>query len=241
MPASDTSQLSLSISTDPSPTRPDGSPKRILPAELGWAIYAFGISIGVSSMMHSNLGFMPAGALPQVLNAAVPSISYSIFYVVFQIVLVTIVCIIRKTFDWRYLISLGICSIGGVLIDFHTSWITRFVPNDTLLMQIVLFTVGFVVVAITVFFSTRCMLPIMPIDTFPRDVTQALNLYYPRVKVTFDVTLFAIICLIDLFVLHRPLAVGIGTAISAFFIGRAVGLIHKWADKRVCFKKHLPI
>lgn len=237
----DTRRLSLDISTDPSSLRPDGTPKRVLPAELGWVVYFTCISIGVALMMHSNLGFMPAGALPQVLNASVPAIPYSAFYVIFQLGLVIVVCAIRRTVDWRYLVSLCVCTVGGVLIDLHTLWIDALVPNGTLPARALCFTAGYLVVAATVFFSTRCMLPIMPIDTFPRDVSQALRLPYPRVKVGFDVALFAIICLIDFFVLHRPLAIGIGTAISAFTMGWSVGLIHRWADKRVCFEKHLPL
>lgn len=237
----DEKHLSLAISTDPSPTGPDGRPKRQIPAEFAWIVYFTCVSIGVAFMAHANFGLLPAAAFPQALSAAFPSISFGAFYVLYQVGLIAIISIVRRTLDWRYLISFVVCGIGGLLIDFHSAWIAACIPNDALAIRVACYLAGFVIVSVTVFFSTRCMLPIMPIDTFSRDLSQAIRKPYPRVKVAFDVSLFVLTCLIDIFFLHYLFAVGIGTVFAALFLGRAVGLIHRWADKRFCFKKHLPL
>lgn len=214
---------------------------RVLPAELAWAIYFLIIPLGVAAMAHADVGLVPAAAFPFALNAIAPQVSYGVWYVVFQIGLIAILCVVRRVLDWRYLISFLVCSVGGALIDFNGAWMDALFPIDALWLRCLWFAIGFAVVAVTVYFCTRCQLPVMPIDTFPRDLCAAIDQPYARVKVWFDVVTLIATCLIGLAGGGALFGINVGTVVSALLMGRAVGLIQRIMDKRFTYRKHLPL
>ena len=87
------------------------SPPLVLPAELAWAVYFLLIPLGVAAMAHADVGLVPAAALPFALNAIAPQVSYGVWYVVFQIGLIAVLCAVRRTLDWRYLVSFPVCAL----------------------------------------------------------------------------------------------------------------------------------
>lgn len=217
------------------------SPSLVLPAELAWAVYFLLIPLGVAAMAHADVGLVPAAALPFALNAIAPQVSYGVWYVVFQIGLIAVLCAVRRTLDWRYLVSFLVCAVGGVLIDFNGSWMNDLFPVESLALSCLWFVGGFAVVAVTVYFCTRCQLPVMPIDTFPRDLCAAISQPYARVKVWFDVVTLLATCAIGLVGGGALFGINVGTVVSALLMGRSVGLVQRIMDKRVAYRKHLPL
>lgn len=215
-------------------------PPLALPAELAWAIYFLFIPLGVAAMAHANLGLVPAAALPFTLNAIAPQINYGVWYIVFQIGLIAILCAVRRTLDWRYLISFLVCAVGGALIDFNRLWMNALFPVGALALSCLWFVVGFTIVAVTVYCCTRCQLPVMPIDTFPRDLCAAIDRPYARVKVWFDVITLLVTCAIGL-VGGALFGINVGTVVSALLMGRTIGLIQRIMDKHVSYRKHLSL
>lgn len=217
------------------------SPPLVLPAELAWAVYFLLIPLGVAAMAHADVGLVPAAALPFALNAIAPQVSYGVWYVVFQIGLIAVLCAVRRTLDWRYLVSFLVCAVGGALIDFNGSWMNDLFPIESLALSCLWFVGGFAVVAVTVYFCTRCQLPVMPIDTFPRDLCAAIGQPYARVKVWFDVVTLLATCAIGLVGGGALFGINVGTVVSALLMGRSIGLIQRIMDKRVAYSKHLPL
>lgn len=227
---------------EPAPVdEPAAAPPVVLPAELAWAVYFLFIPLGVAAMAHADVGLVPAAALPFALNAIAPQISYGVWYVVFQVGLIAILCAVRRTLDWRYLVSFLVCAMGGALIDFNGSWMNALFPVGSFALACAWFAAGFVLVAVTVYFCTRCQLPVMPIDTFPRDLCAAIDQPYARVKVWFDVVTLLATCVIGLAGGGALFGVNGGTVVSALLMGRSVGLIQRVMDKRVAYRKHLPL
>lgn len=83
--------------------------------------------------------------------------------------------------------------------------------------------------------SNRCGLPIIPTDLFPRELSQITKIRYSKIKITFDVICLATTGILTLFFLGHLDGLGIGTILAAFTMGKAVGMIGEWMDKRYKF------
>ena len=79
------------------------------------------------------------------------------------------------------------------------------------------------------------MLPIVPTDTFPRDLSELLHKKYHRIKTTFDLTCLITTVLLSLLILHHLYGIGIGTFFCAFMTGRTVSLVQKFIGNHVEF------
>lgn len=79
------------------------------------------------------------------------------------------------------------------------------------------------------------MLPIVPTDIFPRDLSELLHKKYHRIKTTFDLTCLITTVLLSLLILHHLYGIGIGTFFCAFMTGRTVALVQKFIGNHVEF------
>ena len=83
--------------------------------------------------------------------------------------------------------------------------------------------------------ANRCMLPIIPTDTFPRDMSEILNKPYKYVKTTFDLCCLTTTLVLSIGILHGLHGVGIGTVLCAFITGKTVSMFQKVLDDHVVF------
>lgn len=79
------------------------------------------------------------------------------------------------------------------------------------------------------------MLPIVPTDIFPRDLSELLHKKYHRIKTTFDLTCLTTTVILSLVILHHLYGIGIGTFFCAFMTGRTVSLVQKFIGNHVEF------
>ena len=82
------------------------------------------------------------------------------------------------------------------------------------------------------------MLPIIPTDTFPRDISVILKKPYKYIKTTFDVCCLITTIIISIFILHKAVGVGVGTVICALTTGNVVSLIQSYLDKHLKFYRY---
>ena len=62
------------------------------------------------------------------------------------------------------------------MIDVHDAWLAL-LPN-TMALNVLYFALGFLIIGFGIALANRCMLPIIPTDTFPRDMSEILNKPY---------------------------------------------------------------
>lgn len=79
------------------------------------------------------------------------------------------------------------------------------------------------------------MLPIVPTDIFPRDLSELLHKKYNQIKTTFDLTCLTTTVILSLVILHHLYGIGIGTFFCAFMTGRTVSLVQKFIGNHVEF------
>ncbi|WP_413697888.1 DUF6198 family protein [Ruminococcus callidus] len=121
----------------------------------------------------------------------------------------------------------------GIALDFHEWWIG--VLPASLPMRVLYFLISYVLICIGIALSNRCGLPIIPTDLFPRELSDITSVGYPKIKIGFDVTCLAVTAGLTFFCLGHLDGLGVGTIAAALTMGKGVGIVGDWLDKRFRF------
>lgn len=121
----------------------------------------------------------------------------------------------------------------GELLDVHELWIG--ILPTAIPFRVLYFVVSYLLICIGIALSNRCGLPIIPTDLFPRELADITKITYSKIKISFDVICLTVTAGMTLIFLGHIKGLGIGTILAAFTMGKCIGLIGNWMDKRVQF------
>ena len=79
------------------------------------------------------------------------------------------------------------------------------------------------------------MLPIIPTDLFPRELSDITHIPYARIKIGFDVICLLVTAIMTFFCLGRIMGLGIGTVVAAFTMGKGIALVGNVMDRHLEF------
>lgn len=190
-------------------------------------------SFAVVLMLYSGAGISAISSVPYAFSDVFPQLSLGTWTYLFQGLLILILMILRKRFVVEYLFSFVVGFVFSELMDLHELWIS--VLPAGLGWQIFYFLLSYFLIAVGIALSNRCDLPIIPTDLFPRELSDILEIGYPKVKIAFDVICLAVTAGLTFFCLGHLDGLGMGTILAAFTTGKAVGLVGEYLDKRVRF------
>lgn len=202
-----------------------------IPGELALFTAVIINSLGIALMTKSNFGISSISSVPYVFSQAFTILSFGTWNYTFQTILVISLMILSRKINLSYSFSFLMGIAFGKMIDVHELWVC-FLP-DSLTYHIIYFILSFFILAFGICLSNNSMLPIIPTDTFPRDLSSILNKPYKYVKTTFDLCCLTTTVIISLFILHKAVGVGIGTVICAFTTGKTVSIVQGFFDKHV--------
>lgn len=204
-----------------------------IPGELALFTAVIINSLGIALMTKSNFGISSISSVPYVFSQAFKILSFGTWNYTFQTILVISLMILSRKINLSYSFSFLMGIAFGKMIDVHELWVC-FLP-DSLTYHIIYFILSFFILAFGICLSNNSMLPIIPTDTFPRDLSAILNKPYKYVKTTFDLCCLTTTVIISLFILHKAIGVGIGTVICAFTTGKMVSIIQGFFNKHITF------
>ena len=115
----------------------------------------------------------------------------------------------------------------------HELWIG--ILPQTIPCRILYFILSYLLICFGIALSNRCGLPIIPTDLFPRELSDIIRVGYPKIKIAFDVICLTVTACMTGFLLGHLDGLGIGTILAAFTMGKCIGLIGSWMDKRYTF------
>ena len=190
-------------------------------------------SFAVVLMLYSGAGISAISSVPYAFSDGFPQLSLGTWTYLFQGLLILSLMILRKRFVVEYLFSFVVGFVFSELMDLHELWIS--VLPAGLGWQIFYFLLSYFLIAVGIALSNRCDLPIIPTDLFPRELSDILEIGYPKVKIAFDVICLAVTAGLTFFCLGHLDGLGMGTILAAFTTGKAVGLVGEYLDKRVRF------
>lgn len=98
---------------------------------------------------------------------------------------------------------------------------------------------SYLLISFGIALSNRCGLPIVPTDLFPRELAQISGIGYPKIKILFDTICLTITAAMTGFFLGQIKGLGIGTVLAAFTMGKMIGIMGKWLDRRFQFARIL--
>ncbi len=190
-------------------------------------------SFAVVLMLYSGAGISAISSVPYAFSDVFPQLSLGTWTYLFQGLLILSLMILRKRFVVEYLFGFVVGFVFSELMDLHELWIS--VLPTGLGWQIFYFLLSYFLIAVGIALSNRCDLPIIPTDLFPRELSDILEIGYPKVKIAFDVICLAVTAGLTFFCLGHLDGLGMGTILAAFTTGKAVGLVGEYLDKRVRF------
>lgn len=192
-------------------------------------------SFASTLMIKSQFGLSSITSVPYALSLAFDKLTYGTWNYIFQCTLIAILVIATRKFKIGYIISFFLAIVFGYLIDFFNSTIIQILPNG-LLLNTIYFIVSFSMISVGMSLLLNCNTPVLPVDTFTRDLPAHFNIPYKRSKTTFDLSCLAVTIIISLIFLKRLVGIGIGTVVCAFITGKVVSCINSFINERFYFE-----
>lgn len=201
--------------------------------EIALALAVVVNSFGVVLMLYSGSGISAISSVPFAFSEVLPILSLGTWTYLFQGCLILSLMFLRKRFIFPYLFSFVVGFVFGEMLDVHELWLDLL--PDGFLWRIVYFVISYSLISCGIALSNRCCLPIVPTDLFPRELAQMTGIPYPRIKISFDLICLAVTAGMTRIFLGQVDGLGIGTILAAFTMGKAVGMVENWLDRRFQF------
>lgn len=211
----------------------DEGEKKTLRGEAALALAVIINSFGVVLMLYSGSGISAISSVPFAFSEVLPAFTLGTWTYIFQGLLIMSLMLLRRRFVPEYLFSFVVGFVFGEMLDVHEMWIN--VLPDGLSWRVLYFIVSYLLISFGIALSNRCHLPIIPTDLFPREVSHISGAAYSKVKIFFDVSCLAVTGVMTLAFLGHLDGLGLGTILAAFTMGKAVGLMGDWLDRRCSF------
>ncbi|GAA0292192.1 putative membrane protein YczE [Gracilibacillus halotolerans] len=193
----------------------------------------FFLSLGVSISILADLGVSPVSSLAYAM-ALTSGLSVGMMTIVANLLFIVVQVILNKRFNLREsVIQLIIAILFGSFVDM-TLFLVRFLPPaDTLVIQWLYLIISLFVISIGLLGYFSAKLTLMPYDELTHVIGEKFNIVLSKAKITSDLLSVIIAALICIIFLQSFGAVGIGTLLAAYFVGRILG----WLIRR--YQKHL--
>ena len=195
--------------------------KRIFIYLLGLLLLALGSTFSILA----GIGVSPVTSLPYGL-ALITNVSVGITTVIANIIFIFIQSILLKQIRWKsFFIQLIIAFIFGSFMDL-TIWLTKNLPEANSIWLISIYLIlSLFIVSIAIFFYFTANLPMMPYDSLTYVIATKWSIAFGKAKITTDMLNVVLTLVLCLLFIHSFGAVGIGTFIAAYAIGKIVGIL----------------
>lgn len=195
------------------------------------SIYIIGLfllSLGATFSILAGIGVSPVTSLPYAFALITP-LSVGITTVLANFVFIVLQAIILKKIRWKiFFIQLIISFLFGFFMDF-TIWLTKGLPEATSIVLIIVYlAISLIIVALALLLYFTANLPTMPYDSLTHVIANTWKMPFSKAKITSDMLNVVLSLVICLLFIQSFGAIGIGTFIAAYGIGKIVGvLLHK--------------
>ena len=140
--------------------------------------------------------------------------------IICYLIFVLMQCILSRKITLNYILEIPLSFAFGILTDIYDFLIPEF--SFPLVFRSLCFILTMFVTAMGVFLCVKTDLVLTPTDGIVKTISEVFRLPFSRVKNVFDISLVAIsasLCLAN----HTPFyGIGIGTVLSAVFLGRII-------------------
>lgn len=200
--------------------------KRLLLYLLGMNI----MSLGILLSTRTNLGVATISSV---------AYSYSVFLhlsfgtanILLFIVFIIVQALLLKSFSYKLLLQIPMALLVGLFIDMYGAIIPVF--NPEFMLGFLLILLSNILTGIGVYGMTKADLVLDPGNAVVETLCRVLKKPFSYLRIRFDVSLVIFTLLSGLAIEHRIVGIGVGTVVSAYLIGKTVGVTRKIVDSFV--------
>ena len=193
-----------------------------------YIIGLFFLALGVSFSIQADLGVSPVSSLAYAFALA-SGLSVGMMTIVANVLFIMIQVILSKQFNFKEsIVQLVVAFLFGFFMDLSL-FLVQLVPMpESIFMRWAFLIISLFVVAIGLlgYFTTK--FPLMPYDQLTFVISEKFKLNVGKAKISSDlinVCVAGVVCVVTIQSLG---AVGIGTVVAAYFIGKILGWIMKY-------------
>ncbi len=216
-------------------------------SELFWLFGVIFVALGVAICSKADLGVSMIAAPAFVVHDAIAPLwsgfSIGTTEYIIQGLMLIVLCIAVRRFNWRYLLAFVVAVIYGYTFDFF-SWVLGTAPFDAVWLRYVMLIVGDIVTAFGVACFFHTYMPLQVHELFVAEIASRFNIGINKVKRVFDISLLAL-SLVLAFTLFGDVAtfdwstiyytsfhsIGLGTLITTLINSPIIALMSKLIDK----------
>lgn len=198
-----------------------------------YAVGLFILSLGISFSIQASLGISPASSFAYAISLAA-GLSIGITTFITNILFIVLQIIIRKHIDIRdFAVQLGISFLFSFYMDLTLFLLRLFPAPETLVIRYVFIAISLVLISIGLSCYFTAKFPLLPYDGLANAVSDQYKIRFSKAKVGCDLTNVIIAGAICLFSIHSFGSIGIGTLLSALFVGKMAGWMMPYFEPRM--------
>ena len=164
-------------------------------SELLWLFGIIFVALGVAVCSKANLGVSMIAALAFVTHEGIAPLcsgfSVGMTEYIIQGLMLIILCLAVRRFNWRYLFAFAVAVVYGYTLDLFLL-ILGGVSFDSVWLRWIMLIVGDLFTALGVACFFRTYLPLQVYELFVAELSAHFKLNINKVKFTFDITLLLI-------------------------------------------------
>jgi uncharacterized membrane protein YczE len=213
-------------------------PKKLFSGELALFVGLLVNSFSVTLFAKSDVGMSTISLTAYVLSLVLSFFSFGTWNYIIQCSMVVVLVVLLKKMKAGYGISFVLAVAYGILIDFFNQFVLRL--PDTILFNVLYYFFGFCGTAFGTCMLFKSCIPVLPFDTFTRDISVHFSISYRKIRTLFDISCLVFSAVLGLLYIGSFKGIGVGTLINAAFMGMAVSMVSDFLDKRLYFKPFIP-
>ncbi len=216
-------------------------------SELLWLFGIVFVALGVAICSKADLGVSmiaaPAFIVSEALLPIWSGFSVGVVEYILQGVLLIIMCLIVRRFNWRYLLAFAVAVIYGYTLNFFI-WLLGGVTFDAIWLRWVMLIVGDIITAFGVACFFRTYMPLQVYELFVAEVASRFKLKLTKMKLAFDLSLLVISIVLALTLFGDVTtfdwttigyasfhSIGLGTLVTTAINSPIIGFMGKVIDK----------
>lgn len=196
-------------------------------------LYLIGLnimSIGIVLSTRTHLGV-----------AAISSVaySYSIFFnisfglsnVILYVVFILIQILLMKSLSYKIIMQIPMAVLAGIFIDIYDNLIALL--NYNFLINFILLLTSNILTGIGVYFMTKSDLVLDPGNGIVNTLCIFFKKPFSYLRIRFDISLVIFTAISGLILVQEIIGIGLGTVISAYLIGKSVGVTKTLLENKI--------
>lgn len=164
-------------------------------SELLWVFGIVFVALGVAICSKADLGVSMVAAPAFVVFDAIKSLwsgfSVGMTEYIIQGLMLILLCVIIRKFNWRYLIAFAVAVIYGYVLNFFL-WLLNDVTFNAIWLRWVMLIVGDIVTAFGVACFFKTYMPLQVYELFVAETSKKFNIIVTKVKSVFDISLLTL-------------------------------------------------